>query len=67
MGDVKQMPGTEPQKSMRDLVKIVKDDLPAMIEMGIIRAQLCRSAYLALVKEGFSKAEAMELAPKIAY
>lgn len=42
-------------------VKTIRENLPAMLEMAQLNAQVTRAKYLALVKEGFTEAQALDL------
>lgn len=42
-------------------VRTLRENMPAMLEMAQLNAQLNRAKFLALVKEGFSEAQALEL------
>lgn len=50
-------PTLTPEQELARLTEL----LPGLINYGLIRAKLQRSAYLALVKEGFTEAQALEL------
>ncbi|MDQ0082922.1 hypothetical protein J2W35_003281 [Variovorax boronicumulans] len=47
--------------SLAQSVKTVRENLPALMEMGQLNAQITRAKYLALVKEGFTEAQALDL------
>ena len=51
---------TEKVKRAQDVVKL-REDLPHFIEIMALTAAVTRAKYKALVKEGFSEAQAIEL------
>lgn len=42
-------------------VKTLRDNLPAMMELKQLDAKLCRVKFLALVEQGFTEQQALEL------
>lgn len=46
---------------LAQLVRRVREDIAAHIEMNQLQARITRAKYVALVKEGFSEAQALEL------
>lgn len=47
--------------SLAQAVRNLRENMPALLEMAQLNAQLNRAKYLALVKEGFTEAQALEL------
>ena len=46
---------------IRAMVDKLKAEMPAQIELSILMAAITRAKYLALIKEGFSEADALYL------
>lgn len=46
---------------LAQLVGQLRDELPAHVEMAGMQAKLMRARYQALVREGFTEAQALEL------
>lgn len=51
----------KPRVRMAQLVAGMREDILAHIEYESLRAKLTRAKYLALIKEGFTETQAMEL------
>ena len=54
----------DPVQQMKDAIKRIREALPHHFEMQALMAQLTKSKYDALVKEGFSKDDALFLVSK---
>jgi len=48
-------------QALKNLREIIAEEWPAELERFAILAKLLRAKYLALIKEGFTPAEALEL------
>lgn len=51
----------EDRVSLAQNVRNLRDNVPALLELAGINAQLMRAKYLALMKEGFTEAQALDL------
>jgi hypothetical protein len=47
--------------NLAQAVKTVRENLPAMVELAQLNAHVTRAKYLALMKEGFTEAQALDL------
>lgn len=47
--------------SIAQAVRNLRENMPALLEMAQLNAQITRAKYLALVKEGFTEAQALDL------
>jgi len=51
----------EDRVSLAQNVRTLRENLPALLELAGINAHLVRAKYVALVKEGFTEAQALDL------
>lgn len=51
----------KPRVALAQLVRDMRDNIAAHIEYSQIQARITRAKYLALVKEGFTEAQALQL------
>lgn len=51
----------EDRVSLAQNVRTLRENLPALLELAGINAQLTRAKFLALVKEGFTEGQALDL------
>ena len=54
----------DPAQQMKSAIKQIKELLPHHFEMQTLMAQLTKSKYDSLIKEGFSKGDALFLVSK---
>ena len=53
--------GKKFESELKQMIGWIISGMPEQIELMHIKAKLCREYYNSLVKEGFSKSEALEL------
>lgn len=57
-------PNERSQVTLAQAVKKLRDNLPALLEMEQLHARLTRNKFLALVQQGFTEQQALELCKK---
>jgi len=51
----------KPRVALAQLVRDLREQLPAHIELAQLQAKISRAKYLALVNQGFTEVQALEL------
>ena len=54
-----------PQVHLAQAIKTMAKNIPALLELSTLEARVTRHKFMALVREGFTEAQAIELVKKV--